>query len=127
MIGYGGRKRLSDFFTAVDSISADLIVDVREDPSHAYRGTYTKPYLKKRFASKYVWIPELGNKTRDINNIQLVDEEKGLRRLLELARTYDHIILLCAEKKDEDCHRSYVRDRLLRLLQNESQHLRSNP
>ncbi len=97
-------------------MNPDLVVDVREDPRRAYRGLYTKSYLTKRLKDKYVWIPELGNKTRDINNIQLVDEEKGLQKLLELAKRHEHIVLLCAEKKDEDCHRSYVRNRLLQLL-----------
>lgn len=63
-----------------------------------------------------VWIPELGNKRRDINNIQLVDEEEGLQKLLELAKKHEHIVLLCAEKKEEACHRSYVRNRLLNLF-----------
>jgi hypothetical protein len=55
-------------------------------PYHAYLATYTKTQLEKSLKNKYIWIPELGNRTRDINNIQLVDEEKGLQKLLELAR-----------------------------------------
>jgi uncharacterized protein (DUF488 family) len=119
LIGYGGTKP-TDFFAKIDQMSPDLIVDVREDPNHAYLATYTKPQLEKRLEGKYVWIPELGNKTRDIHNIQLVDEEAGLRRLSELAKRHEHIALLCAEKRDEDCHRSYVRNRLLQLLSNRS-------
>jgi uncharacterized protein (DUF488 family) len=115
LIGYGGSKP-TDFFAKIEQLNPDIVVDVREDPYHAYLATYTKPRLEKRLASKYVWIPELGNKTRDINNIHLVDEQKGLQKLLELARRNDHIKLLCAEKKDEDCHRSYVRNRLYALL-----------
>jgi len=116
LIGYGGTKNREDFFARIRQMNPDLVVDVREDPRRAYRGLYTKSYLTKRLKDKYVWIPELGNKTRDINNIQLVDEEKGLQKLLELAKRHEHIVLLCAEKKDEDCHRSYVRNRLLQLL-----------
>ena len=116
LIGYGGTKESNDFFARIDRMNPDLVVDVRADPFHAYRGTYTKSYLAKRLKDKYVWIPELGNKTRDIDNIQLVNEEEGLKKLLELVRRHDHIVLLCAEKKDEDCHRSYVKDRLLQLV-----------
>ena len=116
-MGYGGTKP-TDFFAKIEQMSPDLIVDVREDPNHAYLATYTKPQLEKQLKGKYVWIPELGNKTRDIHNIQLVDEEVGLRRLSELAKGHEHIALLCAEKRDEDCHRSYVRNRLLQLLSN---------
>jgi uncharacterized protein (DUF488 family) len=126
LLGYGGSTP-TDFSAKIEQMNPDLIVDVRADPHRACLGVCAKSHLQKEYGSRYVWIPELGNKTRDINNIQLVDEEKGLRRLLELARTHDHILLLCAEKKDEDCHRSYVRNRLVRLLSNGSQHLSSNP
>ena len=81
---------------------------------HAYLTPYTKPQLEKKLGHKYLWIPELGNKTRDINHIQLVDEEKGLEKLSELLKIYERIVLLCAEKKDEDCHRSYVKSRFLK-------------
>lgn len=117
LIGYGGTKP-TDFFA--EQMNPDLIVDVREDPYHAYLATYTKPQLEKQLKGKYVWIPELGNKTRDINNIHLVDEEVGLRKLSELAGRHEHIALLCAEKRDEDCHRSYVRNRLLQFVSNGS-------
>jgi len=116
LIGYGGTKKPEDFFTRINEMNVDLVIDVRADPFHAYLTPYKKPQLEKKLKEKYLWIPELGNKTRDINNIQLVDEEKGLQKLLELAEKYEHIVLLCAEKKDEVCHRSYVKSRLLNLF-----------
>jgi len=115
LLGYGGCKP-TDFFNRIEQLDPDLVVDVRADPYHAYLATYTKPQLEKKLKDKYVWIPELGNKTKDIKKIQLVNEEEGLKKLLELVRRHDHIVLLCAEKKDEDCHRSYVKDRLLQLV-----------
>jgi len=115
LIGYGGTKP-QDFYAKIMRANPDLIVDVRADPYHAYLGVYTKPQLEKKYGSRYVWIPELGNETRDIKNIQLIDEEKGLQKLLELAKKHEHIVLLCAEKRDEECHRSYVKSRLLELI-----------
>jgi hypothetical protein len=112
LIGYGATKP-KDFFARIDRMKPDLVVDVRADPYHAYLTPYTKPQLEKRLGKKYLWIPELGNKTRDFKNIQLVDEENGLKKLLELTKKHEHVVLLCAEKKNESCHRSYVRDRLL--------------
>jgi len=117
LLGYGGT-RPRDFYAKIRQMRPDLVVDVREDPYHACLGVYTKPQLQKKLKDKYVWIPELGNKTRNIKNIQLVDEEKGLQKLLELVKTHRHIVLLCAEKKDEDCHRSYVRKCLLQRVGN---------
>jgi uncharacterized protein (DUF488 family) len=107
LIGYGGT-RPTDFFAKIEQMSLDLVVDVREDSNHAYLATYTRPQLEKRLKGRYIWIPELGNKTRNIDNIQLVDEEKGLQKLLELANRHEHVALLCAEKRDEDCHRFFL-------------------
>ena len=103
LIGYGGTKKPKDFFARIDQINPNLVVDVRADPYHAYLTPYTKPQLEKKLGHKYLWIPELGNKTRDINNIQLVNEEKGLEKLSDLAKKHEHIVLLCAEKNDLDC------------------------
>ncbi len=115
LLGYGGTKP-EDFHAKIKRMNPDLIVDVRADPYRAYLGVYTKPQLEKKYGSRYVWIPELGNKTRDINNIQLVDEQEGLQKLSELAKRHEHIVLLCAEKRDGECHRSYVKNRLLQFL-----------
>lgn len=68
LIGYGGRKP-TDFFDRIEKMNPDLVVDVRADPYHAFLAAYTKPQLEKRLEIKYLWIPELGNKTRDISNI----------------------------------------------------------
>ena len=116
LIGYGGTRKAEYFFARIDQLNPDLVVDVRANPHRAYRGAYTKTHLEKTLKEKYVWIPELGNRTRDIKNIQLVDEEEGLRKLLELAKTHKHIALLCADKRDEECHRSFIKNRLLELV-----------
>lgn len=111
-IGYGG-KRPHEFFEELDRLGADLVVDVRRDPFHAFLGVYTKPYLERRLEN-YVWIRELGNRRRSLPPV-LVDERAGLRRLLALIRTRlpKRVVLLCAEKDEERCHRAYVK-RLLK-------------
>jgi len=91
LLGYGGA-RPRDFYVKIKQTNPDLIVDVRADPYDAYLGLYTKPQLGKKYRSRYVWIPELGNKTRDIKNIQLVDEKEGLRKLLELAKSHSPFV-----------------------------------
>ncbi|MFH0848835.1 MAG: hypothetical protein V1857_04980 [archaeon] len=93
LLGYGGNKP-EDFYAKIKQMNPDLIVDVRADPCHAYLGVYTKAQLEKKYGGRYVSVPELGNKTRDINNIQLVDEEKGLQRLSDLAKKYEYIIII---------------------------------
>ena len=112
-IGYGGKKP-TDFFKELEALNPDIVVDVRENPFRAYLGVYTLPHLEKKLGSKYVWIKELGNKTR-LMPPTLVDEEVGLKRLQELAENHQRIVLLCAEKLEENCHRGYVKKRFLEL------------
>ncbi len=112
-IGYGGKKP-TDFFKELESMQPDIIVDVRENPYKAFLGVYTLPQLEKRFGSKYTWIKELGNRLRQMPPT-LVDEEAGLEKLLALAEKHQHIVLLCAEKLEENCHRGYVKQRFIEL------------
>jgi len=109
-IGYGGKKP-DDFFRELESMEPDLVVDVRENPYRAYLGVYTKTHLERRLGSRYTWVRELGNRSRELPPT-LVDEEVGLRRLRELAEAHDVIVLLCAEKDEERCHRGYIRLKL---------------
>jgi uncharacterized protein (DUF488 family) len=110
-IGYGGKKP-DDFFRELESLEPDLVVDVREDPYRAYLGVYTKPSLEKRLGDRYTWVRELGNRSRELPPI-LVDEEAGLRNLRRLAEENEVIVLLCAERDEDRCHRGYIKRRLL--------------
>jgi len=109
-IGYGGKKP-EDFFRELESMEPDVVVDVRENPYKAYLGAYTKPQLERRLDARYRWIRELGNVTRSLPPT-LVDEERGLQALRELAETHRVLVLLCAEKDEAACHRGYVKARL---------------
>ena len=108
-IGYGGKKP-EDFFKELETLKPDIVVDVRENPYSAYLAVYTHPQLKKRLGTRYTWVKELGNKTRMMPPT-LVDEEAGLEKLRVLAMTHQRIVLLCAEKRESDCHRGYVKKR----------------
>ena len=113
-IGYGGKKPDS-FFQELLSLEPDIVVDVREDPYHAYLGVYTLPFLEKKLKGKYIWIKELGNKTRSLPP-KLVDEDIGIKKLLELLTTHRRVVLLCAEKKEDNCHRKYIKEKVLDIL-----------
>lgn len=114
-IGYGGKKP-ADFFKELDSLQPDCIVDVRENPTRAFLGCYTKAHFEKRL-DHYVWIKELGNKSRKLPPT-LVNEEEGLAKLEELCEENERIVLLCAEKDEDRCHRKYVKERIVDILEN---------
>jgi uncharacterized protein (DUF488 family) len=110
-IGYGGKKP-TDFFAEIEALNPDVVVDVRQDPFHAFMGVYTKSGLEKKLGSKYVWVRELGNTTRELPPT-LVDEAEGLRKLREIMDGRRLIALLCAEKDETQCHRSYIKAKIL--------------
>jgi len=106
-IGYGG-KMPDLFFEELESMKVDVVVDVRENPFRAFLNAYTKKGLEKCLGDRYVWIRELGNKSRELPPT-LVDEEEGLRKLRELMKKHRRIVLLCAEKDENRCHRNYIK------------------
>jgi uncharacterized protein (DUF488 family) len=110
-IGYGGKKP-TDFFAEIEAHNPDVVVDVRQDPFHAFMGVYTKSGLEKKLGSKYVWVRALGNTTRELPPT-LVDEAEGLRKLREIMDGRRLVALLCAEKDETRCHRSYIKAKIL--------------
>lgn len=113
-LGYGGKKP-TEFFQELKAIDPDIIVDVRKNPDKAFLGCYTRPKLSEKLGEIYTWIPELGNKSRKMPPT-LIDEEEGIRKLLKLAKHKERFVLLCSEKLEERCHRSYVKARFLESL-----------
>ena len=112
-IGYGGKKP-DIFFAELEGLRPDVVVDVRQDPFHAFLGVYTKRGLETRLGDSYVWIRELGNSTRELPPT-LVDEKEGFRKLRALMEGRHRIVLLCAEKNESQCHRSYIKAKILEL------------
>lgn len=107
-IGYGGKKP-TDFFSELEALAPDFIVDVRENPR-------ARAHFEKRL-DHYIWIKELGNSSRTMPP-KLVDEVEGLAKLEELCVGTNRIVLLCAEKDENRCHRSYVKERIVDILEN---------
>lgn len=122
-IGYGGRSS-SEFIDLLEKADVKIVVDVRLDPAHAYRGIYTKGKdpskgvqgLLERADIQYVWIPELGNPFKDDKDwklkYQLHLEEKGEMLCLKLYELKTSFCLLCAEKYASTCHRKVISDYL---------------
>ena len=114
-IGYGG-KQPSVFFKELRDMKPDLVIDVRRNAKKAFMWVYTFDYLSKHIGD-YVWIPELGNKRKTLPP-ELVDAGVGLGKALGMiqARKAKTVVLLCAEKDENRCHRKYVKEKLQALL-----------
>ena len=114
-IGYGG-KRPTDFFSELEDMAPDYVVDVRENPHRAYLGCYTKAHFEKRL-EHYVWTKELGNSSRTLPPT-LVNEDEGMAKLELLCTGTNRIVLLCAEKDEKRCHRGYIKEKIVDILEN---------
>ena len=109
-IGYGGKKP-TDFFAELEAMNPDLVIDVRDNPHRAFLHTYTRAGLEKRLGEKYLWLPVCGNATRELPPT-LNDEAACLAEIRKLMDVHGLIVLLCAEKDERRCHRSYIKRRL---------------
>jgi len=114
-IGYGGKKPHA-FFDELAKLNADLVIDVRWNPFKAFLGVYTCKALMKRVPN-YVWIIELGNPSRKLPPT-LMDEKTGLDKAMALIKNHKakRVVLLCAEKDENRCHRKYVKEKLIERL-----------
>jgi len=116
-IGYAAYGRHPHaFFEELDKLNADLVVDVRRDPHHAFLGVFIYSSLKKR-VKNYIWVQALGNAHKKLPP-KYIDEEWGFNFLTSLIRKRDakKVVLLCAEKDENHCHRKYVKDELTKRL-----------
>jgi len=112
-IGYGNKKP-TEFFAELEEMNPDLVIDVRDYPFKAWSGAYTKAGLEKRLGEKYLWLPVCGNVTRELPPT-LRDEESCLKEIRKLMDVHGLIVLLCAEKDENRCHRSYIKKKIKHL------------
>jgi uncharacterized protein (DUF488 family) len=116
-IGYGGYKNAAHLIKTLKEMGAGIVIDVRYKPYCGWNRDFCGDILKEKLAVEridYLWISDLGNTTRDINKIKLVNEARGIDKVLSVAAQYEYdtVVLLCAEADEKKCHRSYVRDKL---------------
>jgi len=113
--GYSGRSQ-ADLFQLMTEHQISLVVDVREKP-WSRDAQWRKAALMAAFGEHYHHLPELGNRTRSVQKVQLVNEERGLARLEVLLRTHRRLLLMCLERDHSLCHRSYVARRILERVE----------
>jgi uncharacterized protein (DUF488 family) len=108
--GYSGHTQ-ADLFQLMTEDQISLVVDVREKP-WSRDAQWRKAALTASFGDSYRHLPELGNRTRSAQRVQLVNEERGLARLEELLDVHRRLLIMCLERDHSRCHRSYVARRM---------------
>lgn len=132
-IGYGGRS-IEEFVKLLHHYEIKFLVDVRSRPYSRYNSEFSKDALQKYLGSndiKYMFMGDsLGGRPDDdtcydkknaeekrIVNYDKVREkpffQKGISRLQTAWEKQLHIVVMCAEAKPQECHRSKLIGRTL--------------
>ena len=117
LIGYGNQVP-EDFLARLEMASSEcLVLDVRARRT-SWAWSYTGPqveFLFKKHGHDYIWLSELGNCGN--GKVQLVNEPMGMMALENLVRRSRlPVVLLCAERLSQSCHRRVVADKLAERL-----------
>lgn len=110
----------------LDTIDAFLknehacLVDIRWSARSRWYPEFNKRSLEQRYGDQYTHCPALGNlnyrpEDRD-QGIRIANPEVGVWRVLSLMRNGDDVMLMCACKDYERCHRKVVYDLIMTEL-----------
>jgi uncharacterized protein (DUF488 family) len=109
--GYANPGSYSRLYRLM-AIKSTFIADIRLAPQSKYHPFFNQSSLKTRFGRNYIHIPELGNlnyKPEDREKgVKLRDSERGLARLIRGLEQGYTLVLLCACRNYEQCHRKTV-------------------
>jgi len=119
-IGYG-NKTISDFIFALQTYHIDYLVDVRTTPASRFNPDFSKARLENflsRHHIRYVWMGDTLGGLPDDNTcyvqgrvdyakVETLDSyQNGIARIKTAWEKEIQLVMMCAEGKPEECHRS---------------------
>lgn len=118
-IGYAAsdaEKRIAEFLKQEGA----ALVDIRKMPRSRYYWKFNEQHLRGLYPGQYIHIPQLGNvnyKPEDrAKGIQIADPEPGVKHVAYLLEQGHPIMLMCACKNYENCHRKVVYELVMAAL-----------
>ena len=105
----------------IDEFLADenaALVDIRLQPRSHWQPAFNKSALEARYPAQYVHVEALGNvnyKDR-ARGIDLLDAKRGISQLVYLIAQGYPVMLMCACKDYERCHRKVVYELIMSEL-----------
>jgi uncharacterized protein (DUF488 family) len=111
-LGYSGWK-IEDVEAVLERLDA-ILVDVRMVPRTRWQPQWNAAVLHARLGDRYVWLREFGNRNYKgtFEQIEIADFPAGKKRLREIAAPGKAIVLLCACRDVNICHRKVVAEML---------------
>lgn len=120
LIGYGNQVP-EDFLERLESTGSDgcLVLDIRAR-RQSWAWSYTAPQVEfviKKVGHDYIWLHELGNAGNGHKELRLINEQWGMLALEALVRKSSRpVVLMCAERLSQNCHRRGVANKLAERL-----------
>ena len=106
-----------DASSAIDAFLAaarTVLLDIRKRKQSRWRPQFNKSALAGRYGAQYAVCPDLGNlnyRPEDrYKGIALVNPDEGVRLVAHLLDSGVSVMLLCACRDYESCHRKTVYD-----------------
>ena len=119
-IGHGNYP-IDQFITFLQSVSIDLIIDVRSSPYSRFNPHFNREKLEKSLIMNNIGYRYLGDKiggrqsdpcllfpdgTVNYRKVQETEKfQEGINEVLSILSSGNKIALMCAEKEPERCHR----------------------
>jgi uncharacterized protein (DUF488 family) len=126
-LGYSGWK-IEDVEAVLGRLDA-ILVDVRMVPRSRWAASWNSAVLAKRLNERYTWLRAFGNVNYKgtFEQIEIADFPTGEQRLREIAATGKAVVLLCACRDVNVCHRKVLAERLAAEWKAEIVHLPTPP
>lgn len=103
------------------------LIDIRYQPYSRFRPAFNKGALSSKYPNQYIWMPEFGNINYKPENrekgISLANPGVGMERMKRLlSDVYEHpMMLMCACKHYERCHRKVVYELIMAAIGNQQE------
>ncbi len=121
-IGYQGLKSIYNLKEIMDKHGINLLLDVRSKPNTR---RFSKKELEQKFGDTYTSKTEMGGFDHELDQFNEWCEvaAAGIGELIEAANTGMKVMIMCAEKNPDKCHRKYFVAKALEMRGHEVIHL----
>jgi uncharacterized protein (DUF488 family) len=118
-LGYTHPDATTTLQTLMTSDPKMLLIDIRYSPRSRWFPQWSKKQLQASWGDRYQHMKALGNVNYHLADapIQLLDPEMGIRWVVEQLQAGYSLILLCACREYDRCHRKVVEEQVMQVLE----------
>lgn len=121
-VGYAHPDAAAIITAWMESNPSALLVDIRYSPHSRWSPHWSRKALEAAWGGRYRHIRTLGNVNynRPGLSIQLADAEAGVRWAVEALQAGHSLLLLCACREYEHCHRKLVEEQVMQAIKTDA-------